>query len=106
MSELELAVVSVLEESELAGLAEAIHGAAAIPTPMPSATAEAPTRPMNFAFPMIESLRAMARDVVAAGSLDDGKFVPSSGCSLLAITLRSAWTRRAHPRVYCRGELG
>jgi hypothetical protein len=31
------------------GLADATHGAANIPAPMPNATANAPTRPMNRA---------------------------------------------------------
>ena len=34
------------EELESDGLAAATHGIAAIPTPIPSATASAPTRPM------------------------------------------------------------
>jgi hypothetical protein len=44
---------SVAEESELAGLAEAAHGAAASPIPIPSATASAPTRPIYLACPIV-----------------------------------------------------
>jgi hypothetical protein len=44
------------DESEPGGVAEATHGVAATATPMPSATANVPTRPMEFAFPMIRSL--------------------------------------------------
>jgi hypothetical protein len=38
------------------GLAEAAHGVAAIPTPMPSATANPPTRPIYLAYPITDSL--------------------------------------------------
>jgi hypothetical protein len=41
------------DEPEFDGLAEATHGVAASPTPMPKATANAPTRPMYFACPMV-----------------------------------------------------
>ena len=38
-------------EPESGGLAYAAHGVAASPTPMPRATANAPMRPMHFAYP-------------------------------------------------------
>jgi hypothetical protein len=41
------------EELELDGVAAATHGVAASPTPMPKATANAPTRPMYFAVPVM-----------------------------------------------------
>jgi len=39
------------DEPESAGLADAAQGVAASPTPMPSATANAPTRPIYPAYP-------------------------------------------------------
>src|SRR4051812_5620812 len=39
------------DEPELGGLADATHGVAAIPTPMPRATANAPSRPIYLAYP-------------------------------------------------------
>jgi hypothetical protein len=40
-------------EPESGGLAYAAHGVAASPAPMPRATANAPMRPMHFAYPMV-----------------------------------------------------
>jgi len=41
------------DEPESEGLAVATHGDAASPTPMPRATANAPMRPIHFAYPMV-----------------------------------------------------
>jgi hypothetical protein len=41
------------EEDESDGFADATHGVAAIPAPMPRATANAPTRPIYLAYPII-----------------------------------------------------
>src|SRR6202040_964676 len=48
--------LGVDEEPDVEGLAEATHGVAASATPMPKATANAPTRPMYFAAPMMVPL--------------------------------------------------
>ena len=40
-------------DAESDGLADAAHGVAASPTPMPRAIASAPMRPMFFAYPMV-----------------------------------------------------
>ena len=40
-------------DAESDGWADAAHGVAASPTPMPRATASPPTRPMYFAYPMV-----------------------------------------------------
>jgi hypothetical protein len=48
--------LGVDEEPELDGVADATHGVAANPTPMPRATANPPTRPMYFAAPMMVPL--------------------------------------------------
>jgi hypothetical protein len=52
---------SVDEESEVAGLAEATHGVAASPIPIPSATANAPTRPIYLACPIVVSFSSFPR---------------------------------------------
>lgn len=41
------------EEAESEGLADATHGVAASPAPMPRATANAPIRPLYVAYPMV-----------------------------------------------------
>ena len=41
------------DEPESAGLADATHGVAATPAPMPRATANAPIRPIYLAYPMV-----------------------------------------------------
>ena len=41
------------DEPESAGLADATPGVAAIPAPMPRATANAPTRPIYLAYPIV-----------------------------------------------------
>lgn len=41
------------DESEGDGVAAAIHGVASCPAPMPSATANAPTRLIWLAYPMV-----------------------------------------------------
>jgi hypothetical protein len=51
--------------SEAAGWADAAHGAAASPSPIPSATANAPTRPMYFADPTTSPLPGPCRPATA-----------------------------------------
>jgi hypothetical protein len=41
------------DEPELEGLADATHGVATSPAPMPRATANAPIRPIYLAYPMV-----------------------------------------------------
>jgi len=41
------------DEPESEGLADATHGVAASPAPMPRATANAPIRPIYLAYPMV-----------------------------------------------------
>jgi hypothetical protein len=43
------------EPVDVAGLADATQGTAKNPAPIPNATADAPTRPMYFAFPTMSS---------------------------------------------------
>jgi len=57
------------EESELGGLAEATHGVAASPTPIPNATANAPTRPTYLALLIIVSLITWGLFMVVIGDI-------------------------------------
>jgi hypothetical protein len=54
------------EEPVLDGLADASHGVAASPTPMPSATANAPTRPIYLAQLISGSSRRLDSEIYAS----------------------------------------
>jgi len=61
------------EEPESDGLADATHGVAASPAPMPNATANAPTRPTYLAYPIVVAL--------SCDCSDEAEFTPASATS-------------------------
>jgi hypothetical protein len=72
------------DEPESVGLADAIQGVEASPTPMPRATASAPTRPMYFVFPMMVSISLVG----------DGSSSVDRGQSIIAPSAAVDFTQR------------